>query len=466
MREFGQALDHELSLFLNRCVSARRGFWAVLFLSVFGAADGARASSIVPATDGTGTTVNQTDQRFEVDGGTHSAGGQNLFHSFESFSLEAGEEAHFITQPAVQNVLARVTGGLPSVLNGLLQLSGDSGPNLFLLNPAGVLFGAEARLNLPGNFTVTTADAVGFSQGWFNAVGENDYSALLGEPTGEFVFLSNHPGSIVNEGTLSLNADTALTLIGGSVVNTGSLTAPSGLLTLAALPDGQGVRLSQAGSLLSLELSVLSPDEAAGINVPSWTPLDLPALLTMSTAQSASALMVEADGSVQLTTQTGQTTQIDRQPGSTVISGAVSVEAVGEDAVGGEIAVVGDRITLLGASLSASGTAGGGTIRIGGDYRGANTLPHARHTWVNANSVLSADAHHRGDGGQVIIWAEDTTQFLGDITAAGGLLDGDGGSVEVSGKSRLRFQGTVDTRSENGNVGSLLLDPEDRKSVV
>ncbi|MEL6453423.1 MAG: CHAT domain-containing protein [Cyanobacteria bacterium J06623_5] len=460
MREFGQALDHELSLFLNRCVSARRGFWAVLFLSVFGAADGARASSIVPATDGTGTTVNQTDQRFEVDGGTHSAGGQNLFHSFESFSLEAGEEAHFITQPAVQNVLARVTGGLPSVLNGLLQLSGDSGPNLFLLNPAGVLFGAEARLNLPGNFTVTTADAVGFSQGWFNAVGENDYSALLGEPTGEFVFLSNHPGSIVNEGTLSLNADTALTLIGGSVVNTGSLTAPSGLLTLAALPDGQGVRLSQAGSLLSLELSVLSPDEAAGINVPSWTPLDLPALLTMSTAQSASALMVEADGSVQLTTQTGQTTQIDRQPGSTVISGAVSVEAVGEDAVGGEIAVVGDRITLLGASLSASGTAGGGTIRIGGDYRGANTLPHARHTWVNANSVLSADAHHRGDGGQVIIWAEDTTQFLGDITAAGGLLDGDGGSVEVSGKSRLRFQGTVDTRSENGNVGSLLLDPE------
>ncbi|MEL6605315.1 MAG: filamentous hemagglutinin N-terminal domain-containing protein [Cyanobacteria bacterium J06614_10] len=124
---------------------------------------------MVPATDGTGTTVNQTGERFDIDGGTHSTDAQNLFHSFEVFSLEVGEQANFITQPSVQNVLARVSGGVPSILNGLLQISGESSPNLFLLNPAGVLFGAEARLNLPGNLTVTTADAIGFSQGWFNA---------------------------------------------------------------------------------------------------------------------------------------------------------------------------------------------------------------------------------------------------------------------------------------------------------
>ncbi|MEL6855896.1 MAG: filamentous hemagglutinin N-terminal domain-containing protein, partial [Cyanobacteria bacterium J06607_13] len=423
---------------------------------------------MVPATDGTGTTVNQTGERFDIDGGTHSTDAQNLFHSFEVFSLEVGEQANFITQPSVQNVLARVRGGVPSILNGLLQISGESSPNLFLLNPAGVLFGAEARLNLPGNLTVTTADAVGFSQGWFNAVGENavgdnNYSALLGAPTGEFVFLSDRPGSIVNEGALSLSEDAALTLMGGNVVNTGSLAVPGGVLTLVALPDGEHVRLSQAGSLLSLELSMLSPDEATGVNVPTLTPLDLPALLTMTAAHSASALTVDADGSVRLTARPDQTTvQVSERPGSATLSGDISVEAVvGEQAVGGAIAVVGDRIALFDAALSASGNDGGGTIRIGGDYRGGESLPHAQHTWIDVNSVLTADAHEQGTGGQVIVWADDTTQHLGHISATGGMWAGDGGFVEVSGKSRLRFQGTVDTRAEHGQVGSLLLDPED-----
>ncbi|MEL6453086.1 MAG: CHAT domain-containing protein [Cyanobacteria bacterium J06623_5] len=464
MREFGQ-FGHESSAVFSRCSAAQYGLWPilpVLLSSVFVAANSAKADSIVPAADGTGTTVSQTGERFDIDGGTHSTDAQNLFHSFKVFSLEVGEQANFITQPSVQNVLARVSGGVPSILNGLIQVSGESGPNLFLLNPAGVLFGAEARLNLPGNLTVTTADAVGFSQGWFNAIGENNYSALLGAPTGEFAFLSDFPGSIVNEGALSLGEDAALTLMGGNVVNTGSLTVPGGTLTLVALPDGEHVRLSQAGSLLSLELSMLSPDEAAGVNAPTLTPLDLPALLTMTAAHSASALAVDADGSVRLTAGPDQTTvQVGDQPGDATLSGDISVEAVvGEQAVGGAIAVMGDRIALFDASLSASGNSGGGTIHIGGNYRGGENLPHAQHTWIDANSVLSADAHEQGAGGQVIVWADDTTQHFGHISATGGLWGGDGGFVEVSGKSRLRFQGTVDTRAEQGQVGSLLLDPE------
>ena len=77
------------------------------------------------------------------------------------------------------------------------------------------------------------------------------------------------------------------------------------------------------------------------------------------------------------------------------------------------------------------------------------------------DSTINADAVSNGDGGRVIVWADEATRFNGNITALGGLFSGNGGFAEVSGKQSLDFQGLVDLRSTFGIAGTLLLDPTD-----
>ncbi len=93
-----------------------------------------------------------------------SASGQNLFHSFQQFSLSPADTVTFVTTPSVENIISRVTGNIASEIHGTLEISG-SGANLFLLNPAGIVFGPTAQLNLPGSFVATTAEQAIFSNG-------------------------------------------------------------------------------------------------------------------------------------------------------------------------------------------------------------------------------------------------------------------------------------------------------------
>jgi filamentous hemagglutinin family protein len=102
------------------------------------------AEPIVPAADGTGTLITPDGNRFDITGGTTSADGANLFHSFTQFGLEANKIANFLSNPATVNILGRVTGGDASVIEGLLQVTGGNS-NLFLMNPAGIIFGQERQ---------------------------------------------------------------------------------------------------------------------------------------------------------------------------------------------------------------------------------------------------------------------------------------------------------------------------------
>jgi hypothetical protein len=98
-------------------------------------------------------------------------------------------------------------------------------------------------------------------------------------------------------------------------------------------------------------------------------------------------------------------------------------------------------------------------VLIGGEYQGQGTTPTANRTFVDATSTITANAGETGDGGEVILWAEEGTQFDGTITAQGGSVEGDGGFVEVSGRQFLGFDGAVDVSAPNGELGTLLLDP-------
>nr|WP_238553706.1 filamentous hemagglutinin N-terminal domain-containing protein [Fortiea contorta] len=247
-----------------------------------------------------------------MQGGTQT--GANLFHSFEQFGVNQNQTANFISNPSIQNILGRVTGGDASLINGLIQVTGGNS-NLYLMNPAGIIFGAGASLNVPAAFTATTANGIGFGDKWFNAVGTNNYASLLNNPNG---FAFTQAGTIFNAGNLAVGAGQNLTLLGGTVINTGTISAPGGNITIAAIPGEQLVRITPEGSLLSLALPV---ETKAAINSPALTPLSLPQLLTGGNVGGATGVTVE-NGVVKLT---GAGVTIPDTPGVAVVAHQVNV---------------------------------------------------------------------------------------------------------------------------------------------
>ena len=200
------------------------------------------------------------------------------------FRSNAGKSANFIPNNVnIQNILSRVTGGTPSQIHGIIQASG--GVNLFLMNPSGILFGNGASLNVPGSFTATTANAIGFgNNNWFNAAGNNNYANLIGTPN-QFGFNSANLGAIVNTGNLTLNTGQNLNLIGGTVINTGTIVTPGGNVTIAAVEGGKAVQITPQGSLLSYVLPTNS-----GVNPAIGSPVSLPELLAGSPLDSANGI--------------------------------------------------------------------------------------------------------------------------------------------------------------------------------
>ena len=440
------------------------------YLFFLPAAFPANAQSILPAADGTNTLVTSDSTRHDIGGGTLSVDGANLFHSFKQFGLSQGEIANFLANPQIRNILGRVVGGQASIIDGTLQVTGGT-PNLYLMNPAGIVFGANANLNVPASFTATTANSIGFAQGWFNATGVNHYQDLIGHPS-QFAFTAIQPGSIVNAGHLAVNLGEKITLLGSTVVNTGTLTAPGGTLTIAAVPGESLVRISQDGMVLNLELESLSEQALGSISqnpeAKVLEPLSLPQLLTTTQVDHATGAVVDANDRVRLT---GSGLAIPTETGTAIVAGTLSTahplshaanfSLAPSPRIGGSINILGQMAGAIAAQIDASGPDGGGTVFIGGDYQGQGSIPNALRTVVSQDSTIRADGLQNGDGGRVIVWADDTTQFWGQISAQGGIQSGNGGFVEVSSKDTLQFQGSVDTSAPVGQIGTLLLDPTD-----
>ena len=265
----------------------------------------------------TGTNVTQTGNQFDIDGGTQA--GDNLFHSFEKFGLTKEQTANFLSNPDIANILGRVTGGNASFINGLIQVTGGDS-NLFLINPAGLIFGNDASLNLPASFTATTADGIQIGDFWFDALGENDYSNLFAEPNG-FAFTSDEAGTIINSSNLSVNSGETISLVGGLVINTGTIDAPAGKIEIAAVEGEQLVTITPEGSLLSLAL----PTDAQEFGSAALTPADLPTLLAGGGESAATGVELLEDGSIKLT---ATDTTVAAQPGTIANSGHLNAEEV------------------------------------------------------------------------------------------------------------------------------------------
>ena len=173
------------------------------------------------------TPLDQLNEK--IDGGAMR--GANLFHSFQDFNVGEGRGVYFANPLGIESILSRVTGGNPSNILGRLGVLGNA--NLFLLNPNGIVFGANASLDIKGSFLATTADAIKLGETGLFSASQPQTSSLLSVSPGALFFnqVANQPGAITNSGNLVTGQN--LTLSADNLDLQGQLHA-GGNLTLQA----------------------------------------------------------------------------------------------------------------------------------------------------------------------------------------------------------------------------------------
>ncbi|HIK09790.1 MAG TPA: filamentous hemagglutinin N-terminal domain-containing protein [Oscillatoriaceae cyanobacterium M33_DOE_052] len=179
--------------------------------------------------------VTQDGNNFQITGGTTA--GANLFHSFQEFSLPTGGEVYFNNGAAIANIFSRITGNSISHIDGIIKTNASA--NLYLLNPNGIIFGANAQLNIGGSFLATTAQSVVFNDGTLFGIPTTDTAPLLtiNVPTG-LQYGTNAGGVGVEGATLAVPEGKNLGLFGGNVtVEGGILRALGGRLDLAGFAE-------------------------------------------------------------------------------------------------------------------------------------------------------------------------------------------------------------------------------------
>ncbi|MGI8738701.1 MAG: filamentous hemagglutinin N-terminal domain-containing protein [Gammaproteobacteria bacterium] len=204
---------------------------AILLLLI--SSSGSEAEITLDGTLGPGGLLTGPQYLVPAEDGTQF--GRNLFHSFGVFNINTGESATFTGPNSIQNVLGRVTGGEASIVDGLLR-SEIPGASLYLINPAGVIFGPDAQLDVQGSFHVSTADYLRLGAGGrFAATGPQE-SILTVAPPSAFGFLTADPAPFVAAGSnLEVPAGRTLSAVAGDVrITGGSLSAANGRINIAS----------------------------------------------------------------------------------------------------------------------------------------------------------------------------------------------------------------------------------------
>ena len=207
------------------------------------------------------TQVNQTGKVAEIVGG--ATRGDNLFHSFQDFSVGTGNEAWFNNANNIANIFSRVTGGNISNIDGSIRANG--GANLFLINPAGIIFNENARLDIGGSFLATTAERIKFDDGEFSALETEEPILSINVPIG--LGFGSNTGAISVRGesnnvvveipsfrvntdnlpeVLAVKSGNNISLIGGKIdFAGGGLQAPGGRIELGSVAENQEVSLTE-----------------------------------------------------------------------------------------------------------------------------------------------------------------------------------------------------------------------------
>ena len=363
--------------------------------------------------------------------------------NYSRFNVPRGSGVQFIQPSASSRVLNRVNSATPSRIDGSITANG----RVYLMNPAGVIFGADASVK-----------AAGFYAGAAN-ISDDDFVAGVNRFT-------LGPGDVLNDGG-RIEAD-VVGLLGRHVGNRGTIVTPGakGLVAMTA-GDGEVMIGEQGGNILVKVNSTGAAPEAvpAGAaprpGVENTGTIDAgPRGQVSLAAGDIYSLAIRQSAAGQIKAKNVTVQGADR--GGIVQVGG-KIDASNPSGTGGTVQILGDKIALSNAQVDASGKTGGGTILVGGEYKGGGGVPSASATVATRDTTLRADATHSGDGGRVIVWSDDSTRFKGGISARGGANGGNGGFVETSG-GYLDVDGArvdVTAHAPGAAPGTWLLDPSD-----
>ncbi|WP_292768313.1 S-layer family protein [Nostoc sp. NOS(2021)] len=448
--------------------------------------------------DGTlNTNVSQTGNNFTITNGNRV--GNNLFHSFSQFSVPTNGSAFFNNASDIQNIFSRVTGGSVSQIDGLIRANGSA--NLFLLNPSGIIFGANAQLNIGGSFIGTTANSIKFADGIeFSAINSQATPLLsINVPIG--LQLGSNPASITVQGTghslsnpgglalvtqnpsateLRVQPGKTLALVGGNLdLNGATLTAKQGQVELGSvsgaglvslIPTAQGYTLKYENgqSFGDIQLAGRSLLDISGVNAGS--------------VQIRGRHIQFSDGSLVLARNFGnlpggdirlQATEgidlIGTTADGTIPSGVRS-EALGIGA-SGNISVITPRLTLKQGGLlysSTFGAAPSGNIHIDATAIELSGFPPTNPTSVTAINTATLGTGNAGDvfvnGNSLLISGGASLSSVTFGSGSSGKVTIHNKNTTVMGENPFGLYSNISiTTFATGNTKDLILDTANLK---
>ncbi|ELG6158012.1 filamentous hemagglutinin N-terminal domain-containing protein [Salmonella enterica] len=366
---------------------------------------------------------------------------QNMATNWHSFDIGKNNTVQFVQPNSSSVALNRVTGASGSQIMGTLKANGQ----VFILNPNGVLFGKNARVDVGGLVASTkNISTTDFMKGQYTLSG------------------SGNPGAqVVNQGSLTTSKGGYIVLAGERVSNSGTVTTPSGKTILAA---GKTVTLQlDNGGLTSVSVNG-SVVNALVENQGLISATNGQVYLTAKGQDMLLNTVVNNSGTVEAKGLANRGGEIVLNGGdSGVVSQSGHLLADSQTGQGGKITLEGQNIHLAGGSLTtATGKTGGGEVYVGGGWQGQDShIKNASKVVMDKAATVDVSATENGNGGTAVLWSDDYTNFRGTVLAKGGAKSGDGGRVETSSHRNLQASGAVDASARAGHGGEWLLDPTD-----
>jgi filamentous hemagglutinin family protein len=336
--------------------------------------------------------------QYDITGGTRPGGGLNLFHSFGEFGVPNSNIANFLNDSglATSNILGRVTGGNISNISGTIQTTGFGNANLFLMNPAGFLFGPNATVNVGGMVTFTSADYLRLADNArFNAVPGPADALLTAAPVAAFGFLGSNPGAItVQGGQFTVTEGTGISLIGGDIkIQNGTLENGTVQSARLSAPNGK-IPLASAASPGEFDAATVQPlPNVNGASFTSFGSVNLApgANINVSGEQTVSIrggqFVISVNDAVLSTAQSpGPPETISLSPGSSMISSNAGADA------GGDVQLIASNVQMDGTSIQSltTGDGAGGNISITAALDGGPISSTAGSVQIKGGQIQTA----------------------------------------------------------------------------